>query len=307
MYGTKSAFIFLAIAALILTGGSSAFAQSSPHTWVSSVNGRDSNPCTSASPCLTFSGALAQTAPYGVISVQTPGDYGPVTINESVTIDGGGMFAGIPVSSSTGTTGITITGGSAVVLKGLSIYGDGTTGLTGVDITSSSGSTSVEKCFISNLTTYGIEFQPSAPSQLFVSDTTIENIGPGSSTSAGIYMTSGTSSSGTIVKSTASIDNTRIEGSGTGVWMSSAYMKGTVTRCSITGSTNQGINVQGNSNLCASSCVLANSGKGPVLVNAGNSKIVLGDDTLVNNVYPPETGAKGGTYEDKGTNVQALN
>ncbi len=57
------------------------------HTWVSG-SGSDSNACTFASPCATFAGALTKTTAGGIITAKDAGDFGAVTINQSVTIDG---------------------------------------------------------------------------------------------------------------------------------------------------------------------------------------------------------------------------
>jgi len=55
-------------------------------TWVSGL-GNDNNPCSYTAPCATFTGAYAKTAINGEINCLDPGDYGPVTINHSITID----------------------------------------------------------------------------------------------------------------------------------------------------------------------------------------------------------------------------
>ena len=120
MHRTRLGLIFFAIAAMILASSS---------TFLPSRRARGFPPWEPTavragaygSPCLTFSGALnsMNTASGGVISVQAPGDFGPVTITQSVTIDAGGMYAGI-LASSTGIS-INITAGETVILRGLSI------------------------------------------------------------------------------------------------------------------------------------------------------------------------------------------
>ncbi len=62
------------------------------HTWVSG-SGSDSNPCTFASPCASFSGALSNTTAGGTITAKDAGDFGFVVINQSVTIDGSNLGA----------------------------------------------------------------------------------------------------------------------------------------------------------------------------------------------------------------------
>ena len=69
------------LAALIVTGGQ-ADAQTI-RTYVS-TRGSDANPCTRGAPCLTFQGALAKTTAGGEILALNSGDFGPVTITQSV-------------------------------------------------------------------------------------------------------------------------------------------------------------------------------------------------------------------------------
>jgi hypothetical protein len=52
-----------------------------------SVLGSDSNPCTASSPCLTFACAFLVAPGHGYVYCLNPGDFGPVTINKSITID----------------------------------------------------------------------------------------------------------------------------------------------------------------------------------------------------------------------------
>jgi hypothetical protein len=95
-----------------------------------SGSGLDSNPCTLPAPCRQFSIALAQTLPGGEIVVLDSAGYGPVTINQAVTLVApSGVYAGISVFSG---VGVTINAGAAdkVTLRGLTINGlGGTTGI----------------------------------------------------------------------------------------------------------------------------------------------------------------------------------
>jgi hypothetical protein len=118
-------------------------------TFVSGV-GVDANPCSSTQPCLTFAGAIAKTAAGGTIACLDSGNFGAVTIAQSITIDcekGTGTAAnsgGIPLAGSegamgsitaSGTNAINITTSGIVVnLRGLDIEGAGT-GLIGINVT----------------------------------------------------------------------------------------------------------------------------------------------------------------------------
>src|SRR5438477_1873831 len=127
----------LAIAIFTFAFASMAQAQAT-RTWVSGV-GDDANPCSRTAPCKTFAGAISKTADAGEIDCIDPGGFGAVTITKSITIDGGGTFASILAS---GTTGVNVndSGSGApntkiVQLRNLSINGGGT-GFNGINFTS---------------------------------------------------------------------------------------------------------------------------------------------------------------------------
>jgi hypothetical protein len=81
----------LLLAAVVLVsmsmlGGDPAHAQTNQRSWVASF-GNDANPCTRASPCLTFGGAHAKTNINGEINCLDAGDFSILAINKSLTID----------------------------------------------------------------------------------------------------------------------------------------------------------------------------------------------------------------------------
>src|SRR3954469_19822680 len=91
-------------AAFLTTFTAGAEAQAT-RTWVSGI-GDDANPCSRTAACKTLAGAISKTASGGEINAIDPGGFGGVTINKSLTINGGGGFtAGALVS---GTNGIVI-------------------------------------------------------------------------------------------------------------------------------------------------------------------------------------------------------
>jgi hypothetical protein len=141
----------------------------SSHTWISG-SGSDSNPCTFASPCATFQGALANTSAGGMITVKDAGDFGAVTINQSVTIDGNNLGSITYAGSSSGSV-ISVTASSAnVTLQNLTINGMSVTGY-GIDI-GNSGTVIVDHCRIMNVTANGIYF--SGTGNLTVENSRIE-------------------------------------------------------------------------------------------------------------------------------------
>jgi hypothetical protein len=70
-------------------------------TWVSSLIGNDSFPCSRTSPCQTLQGAINKTPPFGTVTALDPVDSGPINIMQPITIRGNGSI-------------ITSTSGSAI-------------------------------------------------------------------------------------------------------------------------------------------------------------------------------------------------
>lgn len=140
-----------------------------------SATGLDTNPCTVSAPCRTFAGALANTSPKGEIYVLDSAGYGPVTINQAVSIINQTSTAA--ATATAGGAAITINAGATdkVVLRGLTIVGDGS-GATGISF-NSGGSLTVADSSISGFTFVGIQFQPTSAANLYVSNTRVYDAG----------------------------------------------------------------------------------------------------------------------------------
>jgi len=121
------------------------------HTWVSG-SGNDSNTCTFASPCATFTGALAKTTAGGMITAKDAGDFGAVSIAQSVTIDGNNLGS----ITYTSGNGISISASANVIVQNLTINGLGTAS-EGINV-ASGGTVIVDNCRIMNITAMGIYF-----------------------------------------------------------------------------------------------------------------------------------------------------
>jgi hypothetical protein len=163
----------LVAAGLLAAAFAPAAAQAASQRTFVSGSGLDANPCTLSAPCRTFAGALVNTSPGGEIYVLDTAGYGSVTINQAVSI-----------VNQTSTAAATATGGGfaitinaaatdKIVLRGLTVVGAGS-GSNGV-VFNSGGSLSVEDCSVSDFTQAGIQFQPTAAAQLFVSNTRVAN------------------------------------------------------------------------------------------------------------------------------------
>ena len=159
------------MSAAVLFCATSISATTIAHTWVSG-SGSDSNTCTFASPCATFQGALANTSAYGIITAKDAGDFGAVTISQSVTIDGNNLGSITYAGSSSGSV-ISVTASSAnVTLQNLTINGMSVTGY-GINI-GNSGTVIVDHCRIMNIMADGIYF--SGAGNLTVENSRIEHL-----------------------------------------------------------------------------------------------------------------------------------
>jgi hypothetical protein len=171
-------------------------------TWVSGT-GADTNPCTLVAPCRTFAAAYANTPAGGEIVALNAGGFGPLTITHAITIDGGGQFAGVIVSSG---DAFTINAGvlDTVVLRNLSIDGYSQRGAHGIYFIGG-GNLIVEHCTVHDFYYVGIDFLPSsASSVLVVKDTTIN----GNSSGRGISVA---------YPGSAALDNVRLNNNGVGL------------------------------------------------------------------------------------------
>lgn len=138
------AFASISLALSLLVAKDAAAAQ---RTFVAS-NGNDLNSCSITAPCRGFARAITQTSSGGEIIVLDSAGYGPVTITHAVSIIAPpGVYAGISVFPS--FDGITVTAGPTdkVVLRGLTINGQG--GNRGILVTSGK-ETHIEDCTITN-------------------------------------------------------------------------------------------------------------------------------------------------------------
>jgi hypothetical protein len=157
-------------------------------TWVSGV-GDDANPCSRTAPCKTFAGAISKTALNGEINCLDPGGFGAVTITKSITIDCHEVFASI---LNAGTNGINIPFDSfnpaldarrTVRLRNINFNGVNT-GVNGIRITGGAvvtgGAVFIEDCLIDGNfsgAARGISDERTGGGELFVSNTTVRNMG----------------------------------------------------------------------------------------------------------------------------------
>lgn len=251
---------------LLLTCGFAvdpALAQAS-RTWVSGV-GDDANPCSRTTPCKTFAGAIAKTAPAGEIDCLDPGGFGAVTITKSITIDCTGTFGSVLVA---GTNAIVVSAGAndRVILRGLSLNGSGS-GLSGIRFLTGA-QLSIEKCFVFGFTGNGIDAELS---------------GSGNVSIANSYITGG--NKGIFVTATAvsvvSVKNTSITRALIG-FEAQANVVAIVTNTEIVAATNSAVKASGASQVGIDSSTLSFNNIA-INANAGGALVRISDSDMYNN------------------------
>jgi hypothetical protein len=127
--------------------------------------------CSIAKPCRAFSEAIGVTNPGGEVVVLDSAGYGPVTIAKSVSIVApAGIYAGITVSSGAGVT-INAGAGAIVVLRGLSINGQG--GNRGIFV-QAAARVRIENCIVSGMAIAGISHTATG-AEMIVVDTIVRD------------------------------------------------------------------------------------------------------------------------------------
>jgi hypothetical protein len=165
-------------------------------TWVSGV-GDDANSCSRTAPCATFAGALAKTAAGGEIDALAPGNFGAVTIDKAITLDG---------LLGSATSGITVAAGASdvVVLRHLALTGAG----SGSGVSFVSGAAlHVESCTVANFTD-GVTFTPAAGGRL-----DLVNVEVAGNPGAGVRLSSGAPGHPAV----ATVARSRLTGNGSGL------------------------------------------------------------------------------------------
>jgi hypothetical protein len=271
-----SSFIgVFAIACGLLANAASAWA-ASPQTWVSGT-GSDAGACPVTAPCKTFSYAFSQTNSSGAINVLSSGNFGPLTINRSISIVADGAEA--VINTAAGGAAIIVQGsGILVSLRGLTIDLRGT---ANIGINFVSGAALHVQNSVIRRATDGIAFAPaSGTRELYVADSVIAD-----SLENGIWVNP-TGSGG--VK--AILDRVRVENSGNlGIAIFGNNTTGSVTatvRDSVSAGNNFGIVAQeggsGTTEVMVDRSAAVNNGTG-IFATVAGATIRIGDSTVSGN------------------------
>jgi hypothetical protein len=322
IHAIACAFAFVLASASALT---STQAQAVQRAHVSAAFGSDANTatnCTAAAPCRFFAAAMTVTDNNGEVIVLDSGGYGAVTITQSVAlIAPTGVYAGISVFP--GANGVNIaTAGVNVVLRGLSINGQG--GNNGINMTAGNSLT-VENCVISNLTQRGIFVDGVV--DVNITDSIIRrNAAQGISLQNGVTATitravvSGNGSNGIFVfgnlastTTTADIADSTMDGNSNGVFAqlinAAAFINVSVRDSRAVRNGNYGLAAQTSfssaTSLAASNNIVSNNSNGIGAFNAGTTVIASGN-TVTNNATNGLVNS-GAVFESAGNNTVRSN
>jgi hypothetical protein len=253
------------------------------HTWVSAAGNDGTCTGTTAKPCASFAQAISLTAVGGTISVLGPGDYGAVTITQSITIDGTG---GGTINFAGDGEGIYIDPSVAanIVLRNLSIDGGGT-GSDAIFI-ASAGTTNtinvvIDGCLIAGFTQIGVGLGSESPMYVTVRNTSIQG---------GTLGVRTFQSTGAVVYDHVQLDHVDIQG---------ATSSGVFTR-------------NGNVDIL-NSTISGNTGSGTTGIEADTSATLNVQHSMITSntngtcIYTGSTAVIGSTttVADNGTNVEA--
>jgi hypothetical protein len=270
----------------------------SGRTFVSAA-GSDTNNCANVvTPCRHFATAFAATANNGEIYVLDPANYGSLTINHAVSIQGHGWGSIAPPAAG---AAITINAGpnDVVNLDGLTIDGGGV-GNNGI-VFNSGNSLTIANCVARNMIFEGLTFNQTGANEATL---TVSNSYFSNNSDNGILIESG--SSGRI---TASIDRTVLSRnpSGAGLLVQGSFGTGPIhvgVTDSVAANNSTGFSVQSNAGHAVISLSLthtAASGNSLGLQVGANATLWLAQSTLSGNL-PDFAISPGGAIMSYGDN-----
>jgi hypothetical protein len=258
-------------------------------TWVSGV-GDDVNPCSRTAPCKTFAGAISKTAAGGEINCIDSGGFGAVTIIKSMTIDcseveGGALAGGNGiVLNMPATTDV-------AVIRGLDIFGVNppSNGIRFVN----NGTLHVDNVRIKrfNLTnSFGISYQPSGNSELYVSNTLITDNGTTANGGGILIQPTGTATAKVTLDNVDVVNNfDGIRVDTTGATGASPIVRASIATSTVSGNQRHGIAAVSNTggiDMVIDSCVIANNstGGGGITASGANALVRVGRSTITGNL-----------------------
>ena len=309
----KIAFRFTVLAS-VLACSLPAYA-SNNETWVSH-SGSDSNACnTPSAPCKTLTVALGQTSAGGQINVMDSGDFGPVIIDQSVSIVNAtsgtatnlGGYDTVLTQPLIGSIIIVAGANGVVTVRGLVLNGiDFQSNVVGVLINNAS-QVNIENCLLLNNSSAGIDVSPSIDDfsqtlatsiNVNIQDSTITGNG------AGIRITPTTATPINVV-----IDKTRINNnSGGGVkadGTSGGPIMASISDSSISLNPGNGVNAVGPSNnviINLNNDVIASNGTAGIQANGTNAAVLVSNTSILDNTTGATSAVSSGRVLTYGNN-----
>ena len=281
---TRNVFNAFLTLVFVLASLTAAQATLLPHTYVWSA-GSDVNDGSRLSPCATFANAFSKTTIGGVISVIDVGEYGPITITHSITIDGTVGQRGTilnPATISAHCIDIKAGANDNVILRHLALYAAGVYQL-GINFISG-GSLMVDDCSFNGFGGYGILDQGTS---MTVNNSKIDS----ASTGAGIDIISGT----------ASVHNVTVIGGFVGITASAGQTD--ISNCVLTQCLGHAVECGGGSTISCEACMISSSNTGVYVFTGGIVR--LSNCDLFNNTIGLSNA--GGTISSAGNNKKAGN
>ena len=286
----------LAVLYLPLVLATAATADAAQRTFVSTI-GQDTYACSLAAPCRGFAKALTVTDPGGEIVVLDSGGYGPVTVNKNVTIAApAGVYAGISVFAA--GDGVIVTApATRVVLRGLTINGQG--GDNGVRV--QAGEVHIESTVISNMGQAGIRVE--GGSSVRVSATIVRSSGD-----TGLLVVPGAGTTSVMVRDSEFSNNVAV-GVGIAPVAAGANAQVTVERSSVT---RNGAGLVASAGAGATATLVVTQSVASENVNAGVASISAGSTAYVRETAVTRNGigfqqASSGLLQACGSNLLVAN
>ena len=271
-------------------------AHAAQKVWVA-YYGVDSPTCGStSSPCRTFQLAVFNVNAGGEVGVLVPGDYGGdngLAINKSVSITNDGTGEATVFAPSGPPNGLSIDvfagAGDVIALRGLII--DGSLGGELGIVDGQASAVHIQNCVIRNFefgNPFGIVFNPTVRSQLFVSDTIIFNNGSTAFTGGILIQSQNASASANVVLDRVHLENnvdgllidgTGASGPGTHVVVRDSVMSGNVANGI------HAVTIAGKSPafVLVEHSTMVNNGQSGILTDGPGATVLLKESTITRN------------------------
>jgi Right handed beta helix region len=265
-------FAITSIAGLVLLSGIEPVQAQLTRSYVART-GSDGNDCSQATPCGTFSTAIANTNANGEVNAVDTGNYTSFTVSKGLTVQANGGVAAVTPF----TVGVTVNAGAndIVILSGLEINALANNGTVGIRIVSAK-EVHIIGCHIFGGSQAGIrDERTAAGSVLVVRDTNVHD-----SAATGVLL------AGSNIRAT--LDNVHSNANNFGIAMAAGNSMN-VSRSTFTGNRTAGVLADPGARLLVDDSVVSNNLSAGVISSAS---VVLNDTSIS---YNGSAGISGAT------------